>query len=147
MSFVDWVPAICSTRKSFAVPGAEMPLPARCEILVFSANADAAVGFLVTSLLDKSHLHSAFSQDQWGGEGPAAWRARVVLFIGCALMAGGLAGSLVSRCVTGEPGAPVTNAMLTSQTVLILKYIIPDYTGYIYYGGANVGMNFGVMLS
>ena len=49
----------------------------------------------MTSLLDKSHLHSAFSGDQWGSEGPAAWRARVVLFIGVALMAGGLAGSLV----------------------------------------------------
>lgn len=54
------------------------------------------VGFLVTSLLDKSHLSSAFSGDSWGSEGPAAWRARVVLFIGVALMAGGLAGSLVS---------------------------------------------------
>jgi hypothetical protein len=55
-----------------------------------------AVGFLVVSLLDKSHLASAFSGDTWGGDGPAAWRARVVLFIGVALMAGGLAGSLVS---------------------------------------------------
>ncbi|WWD15653.1 hypothetical protein CI109_100075 [Kwoniella shandongensis] len=97
MTFVDWIPAICST-----------------------------LGFLVTSLLDKSHLNAAFSGDSWGGEGPAAWRARVVLFIGVALMAGGLAGSL---------------------TVLILKYIIPDYTGYIYYGGANVAMNAGVMIS
>ncbi|ORX39622.1 hypothetical protein BD324DRAFT_614365 [Kockovaella imperatae] len=97
MSFVDWIPAICST-----------------------------VGFLITSLLDKSHLQSAFSGDSWGSEGPAAVRARVVLFIGVAFMAGGLAGSL---------------------TVLILKYIIPDYIGYIYYGGANVGMNAGIMLS
>ena len=54
------------------------------------------MGFLITSLLDKSHLHSAFSGDAWGSEGPAAWRARVVLFVGVALMAGGLAGSLVS---------------------------------------------------
>lgn len=53
------------------------------------------VGFLVVSLLDKTHLHSAFSGDAWGSEGPAAWRARVILFIGVALMAGGLAGSLV----------------------------------------------------
>ncbi|WVQ77956.1 hypothetical protein IAT38_000036 [Cryptococcus sp. DSM 104549] len=97
MSFVDWIPAICST-----------------------------LGFLVTSLLDKSHLNAAFSGDAWGGEGPAAWRARVVLFIGVALMAGGLAGSL---------------------TVLILKYIIPDYVGYIYYGGANVATNAGIMIS
>jgi hypothetical protein len=33
------------------------------------------------------------------------------------------------------------------QTVLILKYIIPDYTGYLWYGIANVGMNGGIMLS
>jgi hypothetical protein len=63
------------------------------------------VGFLVVSLLDKSHLASAFSGDTWGGDGPAAWRARVVLFIGVALMAGGLAGSLVSgrNAQTSQP--------------------------------------------
>ncbi|RSH82726.1 uncharacterized protein EHS24_007720 [Apiotrichum porosum] len=97
VAFVDWIPAICST-----------------------------LGFLVTSLLDKSHLHAALSGDSWGTDGPAAWRARVVLFIGVALMAGGLAGSL---------------------TVLILKYIVNGYTEYIYYGAANVGMNAGIMLS
>ena len=30
--------------------------------------------------------------------------------------------------------------------MLILKYIIPGFTEYTYYGGANVGMNGGVML-
>ncbi|BEI85261.1 hypothetical protein CcaverHIS002_0506620 [Cutaneotrichosporon cavernicola] len=96
IAFVDWIPAICST-----------------------------LGFLVTSMLDKTHLRSAFSGDSWGTDGPAAYRARIVLFIGVALMAGGLAGSL---------------------TVLILKYIQanPDY---VYFGIANVGMNAGVMLS
>ena len=64
------------------------------------------MGFLVVSLLDKSHLHSAFSGDAWGGEGPAAWRARVVLFIGVALMAGGLAGSLVSSYIERRGVAP-----------------------------------------
>ncbi|BEJ16179.1 hypothetical protein CspHIS471_0507840 [Cutaneotrichosporon sp. HIS471] len=96
IAFVDWIPAICST-----------------------------LGFLVTSMLDKTHLRSAFSGDSWGTDGPAAYRARIVLFIGVALMAGGLAGSL---------------------TVLIIKYIQanPDY---VYFGIANVGMNAGVMLS
>jgi len=96
MTFVDWIPAIIST-----------------------------LGYLVTSLLDKSHLHS-YGSDAWGGEGSVAWRARVVLFIGVALMAGGLAGSL---------------------TVLILKYVVPEHDQYIYYGGANVGMNAGVLFS
>ncbi len=68
------------------------------------------VGFLITSLLDKSHLSSAFSSDAWGSEGPAAVRARVVLFIGVALMAGGLAGSLVSSRTT--PGLfPLANTI------------------------------------
>jgi hypothetical protein len=34
---------------------------------------------------------------------------------------------------------------LVFQTVLILKYVVPGYDEYIYYGGANVGMNAGVM--
>lgn len=38
-------------------------------------------------------------------------------------------------------------ADLPPQTVLILKYIVPDYTQYIYYGAANVGMNAGIMVS
>ncbi|WVN88954.1 uncharacterized protein L203_104169 [Cryptococcus depauperatus CBS 7841] len=97
ISFVDWVPAIIST-----------------------------LGFIITSLLDKSHLSSAFSSDPWASEGSAAWRARIVLFIGVAMMAGGLAGSLC---------------------VLILKYMAPEYTGYIYYGGANVATNVGIMIS
>lgn len=97
------------------------------------------MGYLVTALLDKSHLHSVFSGDSWGSDGPAAWRARVVLFLGVALMAGGLAGSLVSWLSTYFP--------TDFQTVLILKYIIPDYVGYFYYGGANVGMNAGIMIS
>jgi hypothetical protein len=36
---------------------------------------------------------------------------------------------------------------LTHQTVLILKYILNDYAGYIYYGAANVGMNAGIMIA
>ena len=91
-------------------------------------------------MLDKSYLHSAFSGDQWGGEGSAAWRARVVLFVGVALMAGGLAGSLVSHV---PPWSSVASVLRSS----LLKYIIPDYQGYIYYGGANVGMNAGIMIS
>ncbi|TYJ51451.1 hypothetical protein B9479_007974 [Cryptococcus floricola] len=97
MAFVDWIPAIIST-----------------------------FGFIITSILDKSHLTSAFSSDPWASEGSAAWRARVVLFIGVAMMAGGLAGSLC---------------------VLILKYIIPDFSGYLWYGGANVACNTGIMIS
>lgn len=79
------------------------PPPLRSMLLRKMRNeidAVCVVGFLTTSLLDKTHLHSAFSGDQWGSDGPAAWRVRVVLFIGVALMAGGLAGSLVSSSMS-----------------------------------------------
>lgn len=81
ITFVDWIPGLCST----------------CKLPRMGVQLTSLVGYLVTALLDKSHLHSVFSGDSWGSDGPAAWRARVVLFLGVALMAGGLAGSLVSR--------------------------------------------------
>ncbi|KAH8088031.1 hypothetical protein HD553DRAFT_307144 [Filobasidium floriforme] len=96
ISFTDWIPAIFST-----------------------------LGYLTISILDKTHLTSN-SSDSFGSEGSIASRARAVLFIGVALLAGGFAGSL---------------------TVLILKYLVPGYNAYAYYGAANVGMNGGLMLS
>lgn len=131
MTFVDWVPAIISTRAYR--PTTER----RC------TDRRRAVGFIVTSLLDKSHLHS-YGSDAWGGEGSVAWRARVVLFIGVALMAGGLAGSLVRGGRWGVVEESWGNGQ-ARQTVLILKYVVPGYDQYVYYGGANVAMNAGVM--
>ena len=79
-----------------------------------------------------------------------------MLFLGVALMAGGLAGSLVRmirfriplrRALIATATRNGKAERLTGKTVLILKYIIPQYDGYIYYGGANVGMNAGIMIS
>lgn len=64
------------------------------------------VGFLVVSLLDKSHLQAAFSRSTWGDDASAG-RARVVLFLGVALMAGGLAGSLVRPVTLLRPSIRV----------------------------------------
>jgi len=63
-----------------------------------------------------------------GWEGGVVWRARLFLFVGFALMAGGLAGSV---------------------TILVLKYVIPNYEpdSYEYYGVANVAQNVCIMLS
>lgn len=96
-SFADWLPGLCGT-----------------------------LGMIVVNLIDKSLLAEAgIGGALFGGGGGGgglggggditAWRAKLFLFIGFALMAGGLAGSV---------------------TVLVVKYIVPGYPEY--YGVANV---------
>jgi hypothetical protein len=96
VTFVDWIPGICSL-----------------------------IGMLIINMIDKDRIRG----DEVGGLGDAkaVWRARLVFFMGFALMAGGLAGSV---------------------TVLVLKYIIPGHPEqYTYYGHANVSQNVALMLS
>ncbi|KAG9221528.1 hypothetical protein CCMSSC00406_0009351 [Pleurotus cornucopiae] len=94
VTFVDWVPGICSL-----------------------------LGFFVIVLIDKDRVRG----EEGFGDSRAVWRARLFLFIGFALMAGGLAGSI---------------------TVLILKYILEEYPEqFTYYGYANVSQNVALMLS
>ncbi|KAF7967807.1 hypothetical protein HWV62_33003 [Athelia sp. TMB] len=94
VTFVDWIPGICSL-----------------------------LGMLVVSLIDKDRIRG----EEGFGDSRAVWRARVFLFIGFALMAGGLAGSI---------------------SVLVLKYVLPGYTEqFTYYGYANVSQNVALMLS
>ncbi|KAG0277101.1 hypothetical protein BGZ95_006528 [Linnemannia exigua] len=72
VSFVDWVPGICST-----------------------------IGMIVINLIDKAALRGdSFSFSSGGGGGTSvAWKARVFLFVGFAFMAGGLAGSVSVMCI------------------------------------------------
>ena len=79
---------------------------------------------LVINSIEKTRLSAdSFS---YSGNG-VAWKARVVLFLGFALMAGGLAGSVV---------------------VMVLKYLFMDYSlQTIYMGIANVVANGLIMLS
>lgn len=63
VTFVDWVPGICSL-----------------------------LGMIVVNMIDKDRIRG----DEGFGDSRAVWRARLFLFIGFALMAGGLAGSVVS---------------------------------------------------
>ena len=94
VTFVDWIPGICSL-----------------------------LGLLVVNLIDKDRIRG----EEGFGDSRAVWRARLFLFIGFALMAGGLAGSV---------------------TVLVLKYILKGYEQqYTYYGLANVSQNVALMLS
>ena len=51
------------------------------------------LGYLVVNLIDKDRIRG---EDGGFGDSRAVWRARLFLFLGFALMAGGLAGSVVS---------------------------------------------------
>lgn len=83
----------------------------------------SALGMLVINSIDKSRLSAdSFS---YSGNG-VAWKAKLVLFLGFALLAGGLAGSVV---------------------VLVMKYIVTEYTWpTIWLGVGNVVANGLVML-
>ena len=83
----------------------------------------SALGMLVINSIDKSRLSAdSFS---YSGNG-VAWKARLVLFLGFALLAGGLAGSV---------------------TVLVLKYVVREYVWpTLWMGVGNVVANGLVML-
>ncbi|MCJ1337043.1 hypothetical protein MMC09_002322 [Bachmanniomyces sp. S44760] len=84
----------------------------------------SALGMLVINSIEKTRL----SADSYSYSGSGvAWKARLVLFLGFALMAGGLAGSVA---------------------VLVLKYVVPEYPiETMYFGIANVLANGLIMLS
>jgi len=64
VSFVDWLPGICSI-----------------------------LGLLIVNLVNKAHLRGEETSFT-GSEGSVVWKARAFLFMGFAFMAGGLAGSV-----------------------------------------------------
>ena len=77
----------------------------------------SALGMLIINSIDKSRL---MGEDTWHGDG-VAWKARVVLFMGFAALAGGLAGSV---------------------TVMVLKYVVPEIEWpALWMGVANVVAN------
>ena len=83
----------------------------------------SALGMLIINSIDKSRLSA--DNFSYSGDG-VAWKARVVLFMGFAAMAGGLAGAI---------------------TVLILKYVIGEAQWpALWFGLANVVANALVML-
>ncbi|KAJ1019515.1 hypothetical protein NDA18_005995 [Ustilago nuda] len=104
ITFADWLPGLCGT-----------------------------LGVIVVNLIDKQHLTHVGDAFSFGASAgvfsgdTVQWRARLFLFIGFALMAGGLAGSI---------------------TVLTVKYLVPVLPqGYEYYGVANVVQNAAIMSS
>lgn len=81
---------------------------------------------LIINSIEKSHLSS--SSDYYSGsETSTAWKARVVLFLGFAFLAGGMAGGI---------------------SVLVLKYVVPGAEGAtLWMGVSNVAANGLVMAS
>ncbi|KAG7094606.1 hypothetical protein E1B28_005430 [Marasmius oreades] len=83
----------------------------------------SVLGYIVVNMIDKDRVKG----EEGFGDPRSVWRARLFLFIGFALMAGGLAGSV---------------------TILVLKYMLSDYAEmFKYYGYANVSQNILLMLS
>lgn len=102
VTFVDWIPIICST-----------------------------LGMLVVNSIEKNKLLSDALGNSSGGFGgfssSTTWQARVILFLGFSLLAGGIAGSIV---------------------VLILKFLVKHYTfPTLGMGVSNVVGNASIMLS
>ncbi|KAI0261839.1 UPF0220-domain-containing protein [Gloeopeniophorella convolvens] len=101
----------------------DYPVPVHVSFADWVPPLCALLGMLVTNLIDKDRVRG----DAGFGDARAVWRARLILFVGFAFMAGGLAGSVA---------------------LLVLKYVIPGYQQqYQYYGYANVAANVSLMLS
>ncbi|EIM89291.1 UPF0220-domain-containing protein [Stereum hirsutum FP-91666 SS1] len=103
----------------------ERPVPVHVSFVDWIPGICSLLGMIIINLIDKDRVRG--DGDTAFGDARAVWRARSILFIGFALMAGGLAGSV---------------------TVLVLKYILNDYPDqFLYYGYANVSQNVALMLS
>ncbi|EIW78161.1 UPF0220-domain-containing protein [Coniophora puteana RWD-64-598 SS2] len=103
----------------------QIPPPVHVTFADWIPGLCSLAGMLVVNLIDKDRIRGEDSG--FSGDSGAVWRARLFLFIGFALMAGGLAGSI---------------------SLLVLKYVLKDYAEqYTYYGYANVSQNVALMLS
>ncbi|CDH48201.1 predicted protein [Lichtheimia corymbifera JMRC:FSU:9682] len=76
------------------------------------------LGMIVVCLIDKSSL-----RDSWGESG--SWQARLCLFLGFAMMAGGLAGAV---------------------SVLVVKYIMHDLDSADCYPGIGIVVQCGLLM-
>lgn len=83
---------------------------------------------LIVNSIEKNRLlNDALGGGGFGGSSPTTWTARVILFLGFSLLAGGVAGSIV---------------------VLILKFLMKHYTfPTLTMGVNNVVANGAIMMS
>ncbi|KAG8920565.1 hypothetical protein FRC03_006540 [Tulasnella sp. 419] len=123
----NWLFFDAAILSSHAKPPPDAPhdtVPVHVTFVDWLPGIFSLFGLLIVNLIDKEKL---VGEGGAFGEGGLVWRARLFLFVGFALMAGGLAGSV---------------------TVLVLKYILPAYPNqFLYYGYANVSQNVSLMLS
>lgn len=107
VTFIDWIPFICSTLGTLIVNSIE-----KNRLLQGALSSNSGITSLGADSLDSA----------------MAWQARVVLFFGFALLAGGLSGSIV---------------------VLIIKFLVKHYDTYptIGMGINNVLGNLCILLS
>ena len=117
-----------------------MPPPVHVTFLDWLPGICSLLGMLVINLIDKDRVRG----EDGFGDSRAVWRARLILFIGFALMAGGLAGSVVRSLRL----TLILGLLTSAQALLVLKYVLAGYAEqFTYYGYANVGQNIGLMLS
>ena len=69
----------------------QIPPPVHVSFVDWVPGISSLLGMLIINLIDKDRVRG----DEGFGDARAVWRARLILFIGFALMAGGLAGSVV----------------------------------------------------
>ncbi|KAG6326688.1 hypothetical protein ID866_12401 [Astraeus odoratus] len=120
-TFID--AAILSVHAHAPYDEPQIPPPVHVTFVDWVPGICSLLGMLIINLIDKDRIKG----DAGFGDAGAVWRARLFLFIGFALMAGGLAGSV---------------------SLLVLKYVMHDYPEqYTYYGYANVSQNVALMLS
>ncbi|EIM20261.1 UPF0220-domain-containing protein [Wallemia mellicola CBS 633.66] len=95
-------------------------VPVRISFVDYIPAILSTFGMIIVSLINKSQISRE-------NDDPYAWKARCWLFVGFALLAGGLAGSV---------------------SLLVIKYIVPEYPShYVSYGIAVVIQNIAIMLS
>ncbi|KAJ3520565.1 hypothetical protein NM688_g9145 [Phlebia brevispora] len=115
--------AILSAHAHAPYEDPQIPPPVHVGFVDWVPGICSLLGMLVVNLIDKDRVRG----EEGFGDSRAVWRARLFLFIGFALMAGGLAGSV---------------------TILVLKYVMKELPEqFLYYGYANVSQNVALMLS
>ncbi|KAM0755049.1 UPF0220-domain-containing protein [Meredithblackwellia eburnea MCA 4105] len=111
-------------------PGPWDPVPIHVTFSDWTPGICSTIGMIIVNLIDKQRLMNDDEGPSWndGFAGGVAWRARLFLFMGFAFMAGGLAGSI---------------------TLLVIKYVIPNYPGGfgVNWGIANVLQSVLIMMS